>query len=136
MRKSAMACVLLFLSAVVLSGCSSSGYNWGWYIVSPFDARGSSNIQFLLSGFGFTIAVALCAITISVVLGLLVALPGLSNNKLLRAASRTYVEALRAVPMLVMVLWVYYGVPVLLDVRLGVFIAGVIALALCDSAFE
>jgi polar amino acid transport system permease protein len=136
MRESSKAAALLCAAAALLGGCSSASYNWGWYIVSPFDARGSSNLQFLLSGVGFTIAVALSAISISVVLGLLIALPSLSGNAFLRTASRTYVELLRAVPMLVMVLWVYYGVPVLLDVRLGVFVAGVIALALCDSAFE
>jgi polar amino acid transport system permease protein len=122
--------------AAVLAGCGGSNYSWGWYVVSPFDARGSNNIQFLLSGIGLTIAVALSAITISVIVGLLVALPAISRLRFLRGASRLYVELFRSVPMLVMVLWVYYGVPVLLDLRLNVFAAGVMALALCDSAFE
>jgi polar amino acid transport system permease protein len=38
--------------------------------------------------------------------------------------------------MLVMVLWIYYGLPVILNISLDVFTSGVIALALCDSAFE
>ncbi|MCW5772661.1 MAG: amino acid ABC transporter permease [Rhodospirillaceae bacterium] len=122
--------------ALVLGGCTSSNYTWGWYVVSPFDARGANNIEFLLSGVGFTVGVALTAIVLSVLLGLMVALLGLSANRLLRGASRIYVELLRSVPMLVMVLWVYYGAPVLFDIRLGIFAAGVIALALCDSAFE
>jgi polar amino acid transport system permease protein len=136
MKSGARNLVLLCLAAAVLGGCGGAGYKWGWYIVSPFDARGATNIEFLLSGLGLTIAVALCAITISVILGLLVALPGMSGNRIARTASRTYVELFRSIPMLVMVLWVYYGVPVVLDVRIGVFAAGVIALALCDSAFE
>jgi polar amino acid transport system permease protein len=69
-------------------------------------------------------------------LGLLIALPGLSSNRAARSLSRGYVELLRSVPMLVMVLWVYYGVPVILNVSLDVFTSGVVALALCDSAFE
>ena len=136
MNKRVFAALALCAAAVLLGGCSSSNYTWGWYIVSPFDARGSNNIQFLLSGIGFTISVALSAITISIVVGLLVALPALSRFRFLRGASRTYVELFRSVPMLVMVLWVYYGLPVLLDVRLDAFAAGIIALALCDSAFE
>jgi polar amino acid transport system permease protein len=122
-------------SAVLLAGCGES-YTWGWHVVSPSLERGRGNIAFLLSGVGYTVAVAVCAITISVVLGLLVALPGLSSNRLGRTASRGYVELLRSVPMLVMVLWVYYGLPVILNVSLDVFTSGVIALALCDSAFE
>ena len=136
MQNRTLAIVALFVAAALLGGCANSNYTWGWYIVSPFDARGQTHIQFLLSGIGFTIAVALSAITISVIVGLLVALPAISRIRALRAASRLYVEIFRSIPMLVMVLWVYYGVPVLFDVRMGVFVAGVVALALCDSAFE
>ncbi|HEY1363530.1 MAG TPA: amino acid ABC transporter permease [Xanthobacteraceae bacterium] len=121
--------------AIVLAGCGKS-YTWGWHVVWPGLERGRGNIAFLLSGLGYTLAVALCAISISVVLGLMVALPAMSSSRLARALSRGYVELLRSVPMLVMVLWVYYGLPVILDISLDVFTSGVIALALCDSAFE
>ena len=112
------------------------GYTWGWYVVSPWGPRGADNIAFLLSGLGWTVAVAICAIAISVLLGLLIAFAGLSGNRLARSASRVYVEALRSIPMLVMILWVFYGLPVVLGLKLDVFAAGVTALALCDSAFE
>jgi polar amino acid transport system permease protein len=118
-----------------LTGCAGN-YTWGWYIVLPTDARGRGNIEFLLSGMLWTVATSLSATTISVLLGLAVALPGLSHNRHARRANVIYVETLRAVPMLVMVLWVYYGLPVLLGLRLDPFLAGVVALALCDSAFE
>jgi His/Glu/Gln/Arg/opine family amino acid ABC transporter permease subunit len=135
MRSNIKRAVAVAAAAMLLAGCGQS-YTWGWHVISPALARGRGNITFLLSGAGYTVAVALCAIAISVVLGLMVALPGLSANRLARAASRGYVECLRSVPMLVMVLWVYYGLPVILDISLDVFTSGVIALALCDSAFE
>ena len=126
MRPNIKRAVAVAAAAMLLAGCGQS-YTWGWHVISP---------GFLLSGAGYTVAVALCAIVISVVLGLMVALPGLSANRFARAASRGYVECLRSVPMLVMVLWVYYGLPVILDISLDVFTSGVIAFALCDSAFE
>ena len=76
------------------------------------------------------------AISISVVLGLLIALPGLSKNRYFRGFSRVYVETVRAVPILVLILWVYYGMPQLAGITMGVFWSGVVALALSDSAFE
>jgi len=127
--------VLVLAAAGLLSGCGDT-YSWGWHVISPSLARGRGNIAFLLSGIGYTVAVALCAIIISVMLGLVVALPGLSYNRVARTLSRSYVEFLRSVPMLVMVLWVYYGLPLILNISLDVFTSGVIALALCDSAFE
>jgi polar amino acid transport system permease protein len=111
-------------------------YTWGWYVVSPWTEKGQGNIAFLLSGVGWTVSLALCAIVLSVVAGLFVAMLGLSRNRAAVATNRVYVEALRAVPMLVMVLWVFYGLPVVVGLKLDVFAAGVLALALCDSAFE
>jgi glutamine transport system permease protein len=46
------------------------------------------------------------------------------------------VEVVRAVPTLVLILWVYYGLPVSVGLDLNVFTAGMLALALSDSAFE
>ena len=65
-----------------------------------------------------------------------IALAGFARYRSLRGFNRTYVEVVRAVPMLVMVLWVYYSLPVLLGIQFGIFVSGVIALALSDSAFE
>ena len=126
------AIVYLFF-ATLLSGCTS---NWGWYVVNPSTKTGWSNLAFLASGLYYTVLLSLAAICISVLVGLLIALPGLSASRPLRIFSRTYVELVRAVPILVLILWVYYGLPQLTGLSISVFWAGVIALALSDSAFE
>ena len=116
-----------------LSGCSG---NWGWYVVNPTTTNGLSNLGFLIDGLYYTVLISLCAILISVLLGLLIALPGLSSKRRFRGINRTYVELVRAVPILVLILWVYYGLPQLAGISISVFWAGVLALALSDSAFE
>lgn len=120
--------------SLLLAGCASS--NWGWYVVDPSTKTGANNIKFLLSGLGNTVLLSLTAISISVVVGLLVALPGLSERPALRRFNRIYVELVRAVPILVLILWVYYGLPQVTGLAINVFWAGVIALALSDSAFQ
>lgn len=124
-----------FLAPVflLLAGCSG---NWGWYVVDPSTASGWNNLKFMASGAYFTIVMSLTAISISIVVGLLVALPGLSEKRGWRIFNRTYVEIVRAVPILVLILWVYYGLPTLSGITLNVFWAGVLALALSDSAFQ
>lgn len=121
--------------ALPLAGCGGA-YSWGWYVVLPTTPQGRGNLAFLLSGLGYTVSLALAAMAISVTLGLAVALPGLGRSGWGRAFNRAYVELIRAVPLLVLLLWVYYGLPVVLGLRLDAFAAGVIALALSDSAFE
>ena len=123
------------LAFLLLAGCSG-GYSWGWYILSPATPQGLGNLRFLLAGLGWTVALALVAMAISVPLGFLVALPALARRRGLRALNRAYVELVRAVPLLVLLLWVYYGLPVVLGIKLGAFAAAVTALALSDSAFE
>ncbi|GHB45481.1 amino acid ABC transporter permease [Pseudovibrio japonicus] len=127
------AAVLVAL-ALVLAGCS--GGQWGWYVVSPGTETGRVNLGFMIAGLQETLSVSLTAIVISMVVGLFVALPGLSENKYGRAFNRTYVEVVRSVPSLVLIFWVYYGLPVVASISIDVFWAGVLALALSDSAFQ
>src|SRR3954452_9608225 len=109
--------LVVLAGATALAGCGES-YTWGWHVVSPSLARGRGNIAFLLSGVGYIVAVAGLAIAISSVRGLLVALLGMSSSRVARTASRSYVELLHRVPMLVMVLWVYCCLDVILNIRI------------------
>ncbi len=124
----------LLAVALGLSGCGD--VSWGWYVVSPETESGRTNLGFLFAGFQYTIALSVTAILISVAVGLLVALPGISKKRHWRIVNRTYVELVRAVPILVLILWVYYGLPVVLGISISTFWAGVVALAISDSAFE
>jgi His/Glu/Gln/Arg/opine family amino acid ABC transporter permease subunit len=130
---------------LLLAGCASSSgsggggassYNWGWYIFNPFQAKGLSNLQFLLGGMWWTILVSVCAIVLSIIIGALVAVAGLSTRKPLNRINRVYVELFRSIPLLVLMLWVFYGLPVIIGLQLGVFATGVLSLAISDSAFE
>ena len=124
---------IALFSGLLLSGC---GGNLQWYVVSPMTESGRTNLLFLLGGLKYTLLLSITAIVISIFVGLLVALPALSPNKYVRSINRVYVELVRAVPILVLILWVYYGLPIVMGLAVSVFWAGVIALALSDSAFE
>jgi glutamine transport system permease protein len=129
--------LVLICVALALAGCATrSSYSWGWYVISPALPRGLSNLQFLVSGLWATIAISAVALAASVPLGAIVGIAGTVPHKGLRAFNRVYVELLRAVPSLVMVLWVYYGLPVVFGLEFGIFTAGVLALAISDSAFQ
>lgn len=126
--------ILLVMCCALLVGCGSG--NLQWYVVSPATEAGRANLLFLAGGLKYTLLLSITAIVISICVGLLVALPGLSSNPVWRAFNRVYVEVVRAVPILVLILWVYYGLPIVMGIAVSVFWAGVIALALSDSAFE
>jgi glutamine transport system permease protein len=125
--------VTVIFAAVALSGCSQ---NWGWYVVDPLTVSGRNNLLFLIDGLYYTVALSVTAILISIFVGLVIALPGLAQQRAPRAINRVYVELVRAVPILVLILWVYYGLPQVADISISVFWAGVLALAISDSAFQ
>ena len=127
----------LFLSLIlllILPACSNN-YNWGWYAVSPFNNIGSSNLNFLLSGLGYTISISLISIFFATLLGLAISMIGLSKSRLVKTLNISYIEIIRSVPVLVMILWIYYGLPVLVGINFTAFVAGIIALSICDSPF-
>jgi polar amino acid transport system permease protein len=124
---------LLVAAMVPLGGC---GDQWGWYVVNPADPRGQRNLAFLADGFSATVRVSLAATLLAVVLGLLVAICGLVPMRLPRLFNRLWVELLRASPPLVIILWVFYGLPVVLGIRFDIFPAAVLAIGVCDSAFQ
>ena len=125
----------LILFSFFIISCSSN-YNWAWYILNPTLNQGLTNLQFLISGLWLTISISLLSIFFSLILGLIISLSGFSKNKFLRIFNRVYIECFRAVPLLVLLLWVYYGLPVIFGLTIGAFVAGVISLSLSDSAFE
>ncbi|KIN71217.1 amino acid ABC transporter permease [Sulfitobacter guttiformis] len=131
--------VLALICLTALTGCGTAG-NWGWYVIDPTTTQGWNNITFLLDGFGATITLSVIAAIMSMVIGLMVALPGMSTNRWIRMPSRVYVEFVRAIPLLPMLFWVFYGLPVVLQsmgisVRIDAFWGAVITLAISDSAF-
>ncbi|MGB0843765.1 MAG: amino acid ABC transporter permease [Alphaproteobacteria bacterium] len=123
---------LLLLIPLFLSGCS---VDWGWYVVDPTLPAGLGNLKFLLGGYLYTVLMSFSAIGISLVFGLLVALPAFSKFRIFRYLNVGFVEVFRAIPPLVLILWVYYGLPVVLGINLSIFWAGVIALSLADIPF-
>lgn len=131
--------LLVLVPILLLPGCSSSA-SWGWYVVDPTTPQGRTNIGFLIGGMADTVAISLIAAAISAVLGLIVALPGLSGRRSVRLTNRIYVELVRSIPLLPMLFWVFYGLPIIFDymglnVPIDAFWGAVVTLAISDSAF-
>ena len=120
---------------LILTSCSTK-HEWAWYILSPDKVNGLTNLKFLLSGMGVTIYISVISIIISMLLGFIVAIPSLAKNKYLSYINIGYVEIVRAVPLLVLILWVYYGLPIMTGISLSPFVSGIVALAISESAFQ
>ena len=126
----------LFFLLLILSLTSCSGQELGWFILSPNNVEGLTNLKFLLSGLTTTIYISVVSIIISAILGFIVAIPSLANIKFLTYINIGYVEIVRAIPLLVLILWIYYGLPIMTGISFSPFVSGIIALAISESAFQ
>ena len=126
--------IFFLLLLVLLSSCTDQ--ELGWFIISPNNIEGLTNLKFLLSGLTTTIYISVISIVISMILGLIVAIPSLAKNKFLTYINIGYVEIVRAVPLLVLILWIYYGLPIMTGISFSPFVSGIIALAISESAFQ
>ena len=129
-----MKIIFFLLLLIPLSSCTDQ--ELGWFIISPNNVEGLTNIKFLLSGLTTTVFISMVSIIISMILGFVVAIPSLAKNKFLTYINIGYVEIVRAVPLLVLILWIYYGLPIMTGISFSPFVSGIIALAISESAFQ
>ncbi len=101
----------------------------------------------LWDGVQITLLVAVCAMTLALVMGLIGAWGKLSQSKVAHGAANTYTTVIRGVPELLLILIVYYGTPTLIqgiledfgyDVILDInpFLAGCITIGFIYGAFS
>ena len=126
--------LFLLFSLLFLLSCGKQELDW--LILSPNNVNGLTNLKFLLSGFTTTIFISVVSISLSIVLGLIVAIPSLAKNKFLTYFNIGYVEIVRAIPLLVLILWIYYGLPIMTGISFSPFVSGIIALSISESAFQ
>ena len=126
--------IFFLLLLLPLNSCGKNELNW--LILSPNNIEGLTYLRFLLSGLTTTIYISLVSIVISMIIGLVVAIPSLAKNKILTYINIFYVEIVRAIPLLVLILWIYYGLPIMTGVSFSPFVSGIIALAISESAFQ
>lgn len=84
---------------------------------------------------GLTLVVSALAMVIAVALGLVLALGRHYGPRLVRDLSGLYIEIVRGTPLLIQILFIFYGLPGL-GIRLSPFFAGVLALGLNYAAYE
>jgi len=126
--------ILLLLLILPLTSCREQ--ELGWFILSPGNVEGLTNLKFLLSGLTTTIYISVVSIIMSAIIGFIVAIPSLAKNRFLTYINIGYVEIVRAIPLLVLILWIYYGLPIMTGISFSPFVSGIIALSISESAFQ
>jgi glutamate/aspartate transport system permease protein len=94
-----------------------------------------TNLPFLLDGLGLSFLLTALAICGGLGLGVLLAIARQSRNLPLKAISTVYVNAFRSVPLLLVIFWFYFMVPLIIGQSVGAFYSALIAFSLFEAAY-
>jgi glutamine transport system permease protein len=89
----------------------------------------------ILAGLQLTLYVAAMSMAVALLLGLVVAFVRISPIKPLSWLANVYVQFFRGIPQFVFLLWLYYGISILLGINFKPIAAGVIALSIQHGAY-
>jgi polar amino acid transport system permease protein len=93
------------------------------------------NWRYLLGGFGATVILSLITVAASLALGTVVGLTRVYGPDWLRWPLVFYIDSMRAIPVLVVLVWVFFAIPILFGVSFEPFWAAVAALTIHIAAY-
>lgn len=88
-----------------------------------------------LGGLALTLYLAVVGIFFAFWVGLGVGLMRLSERRLLRALAMVYVEVVRGIPLLMVIFWFYFLLPVIFNQQLPAIESAIVAFVVFTSAF-
>ena len=91
--------------------------------------------SFVLKGFLFSIQLTLIAMVGGIVLGTLLALMRLSGKPWLEIPAAAYVNTMRSIPLVMVILWFFLLIPKLLGQPLGAEVSAIITFTLFEAAY-
>lgn len=96
---------------------------WGYFPNGP------------IGGLAMTLLIALASLAITFPFAIAMALARAMGPRWLRVAAATYVTVMRGIPLLMLLLWIYFFLPVALGFPLSPFITIVIAIVIFQTAY-
>ena len=88
----------------------------------------------LLGGMKLTLIITLGGLLVGLLLGVVTGLANTSRSRFLRGIAILYIEAIRGTPLIVQVMFLYFGLPLALGMRIPPDVAGVIAIGVNSGA--
>ncbi|WP_028573994.1 amino acid ABC transporter permease [Desulfonatronovibrio hydrogenovorans] len=132
----------LFIYGLYLGAKGLYSFNWQviWdnlrtLLIWRFPDGRADDMFMGLGGLSFSIIMSVIAISISFFIGLIVGLGRMSRNNILRIPCMMYIEFIRGNPLIIVIFWVYFFIPVFFNTFISVFWSATIALTIFTGAY-
>jgi polar amino acid transport system permease protein len=101
-------------------------YQMDWSVITD-------NFDIFMEGLLVTLKISALSLAISIPIGIIAGLCRISRNRVLSFLAASYVEVIRGIPLLVLLLWIFFVLGKFM--KLGSFWSAVIGLAVFSGAF-
>ncbi len=91
--------------------------------------------NFIIKGLGFSIMLTIISTLGGIFFGTLLALMRLSGNKLLTVPATIYVNGMRSIPLVMVILWFFLLVPLLIGRPIGAEMSAIITFVAFEAAY-
>ncbi len=91
--------------------------------------------SFIASGLIFSLELTVIAMIGGIIIGTLLALMRLSGIKLLQIPAQIYVDGLRSIPLVMVILWVYLLIPLFLGHAIGKEVSAIVTFTIFEAAY-
>ncbi|NJB69062.1 polar amino acid transport system permease protein [Desulfobaculum xiamenense] len=119
-------------------------YDYNWEVIGNslpllliwrFPHGNPNELFWGLGGLSYSVLMAVIAISVSFFIGIVVGLGRTSKNVLFRIPSLIYIEVIRGNPLIMVIFWIYFFIPILTGAYLDVFWSATLALTIFTGAY-
>ncbi len=90
---------------------------------------------YLAIGAIYTLGLTSLSMLFGISIGIIISLGRMTKNIFIRSISSVYVDVMRGIPLLILLIWFFYGLPMLIDFSFSPLFAGVACLSLKYSGY-
>ncbi|WP_027369752.1 amino acid ABC transporter permease [Desulfovermiculus halophilus] len=138
--KTAFVAALVYVGFKLIQGLM--GFNWQviWdnldtLLIWRFPHGSENELFWGLGGLAYSILMAVIAISVSFFIGLAAGLGRASSNQLFRLPCMVYIEVIRGNPLIIVIFWVYFFIPIVTGAFFDVFWSATVALTIFTGAY-
>jgi glutamate/aspartate transport system permease protein len=91
--------------------------------------------NFIVNGFLFSIELTLIALSGGILIGIFLALMRMSSYKVLSWMAGFYINTMRSIPLVMVILWVFLLIPLMLGKPIGANISAIITFTVFEAAY-
>lgn len=95
----------------------------------------SENLSTFISALGVTVQVTIFSLLLACIIGIIFCLFKLSKNKILHALAAIYISIIRGTPLMVQILFIYFGLPMAFGFRWNLTIASIVIMSINAGAY-